>query len=146
MAKQCIFNNKGASAILILQIKINSWIFFSHDESSADATILAISHNFLALKSIIFHLQSLSDKELSNSSISLFCFFSSSYLYYMFSKKKKCYLYIICNKILIFGQIVLCLHVYSLCKHFICIYYLFYMKHNLVFFFLIFKENNILLL
>ena len=59
---------------------------------------------FLHLKIMIFHfhLQSLSGKTLSNSSISSF-FFLSSYLYYMFSKKK-CYLYIICNKILKLSQ------------------------------------------
>lgn len=136
MAKQGIFNNKDASTFLILWIKISSWIFFF----LMMGALLMLQFwpyliIFLHLKIMIFHfhLQSLSGKTLSNSSISSF-FFLSSYLYYMFSKKK-CYLYIICNKILKFGQIVLCLHVHSLCKHFICIYYLFYMKHTLVFFF-----------
>ena len=51
MAKSGIFNNKGASTFFNFMDK-NKFLdfFFPHDGSSADATILAISDNFLAFE------------------------------------------------------------------------------------------------
>lgn len=100
---------------------------------------------FLHLKIMIFHfhLQSLSGKTLSNSSISSF-FFLSSYLYYMFSKKNVIYILYVIRYWNLDRSYCVCMYIAYV--SILYVYIIFFIWNTLWFFFLIFNENNILLL